>query len=214
VMLFLPSTVKNRYSTLLGLSSDNNPADLAAGAAAGSAEGRQYLLMKSLMITAQHPLLGVGAGLFAIAENSVAIHEGKARGAWHETHNMYTQVSSEDGIPAFIFFVAAIVAAFRALNRVIKGGKSSTDPVIIEASRTAYWIRLALLAMASSGFFLSIAYTNELQVLIALSMGMDFSVASYRQFAQLQTAEPLEGLRRVPDFVGYKKPVRPTWSNA
>jgi len=214
VVMFLPSTVKHRYVTLFGGS--DNPTDIASIAAAGSAEGRQYLLQQSLLITAHHPIFGVGAGLFAVAENSVAIQGGKAKGAWHETHNMYTQVSSENGIPAFIFFVAAIVAAFRALNRVVALGKDSTDTVRVEASRSAYWIRLALLSMASSGLFLSIAYSNELQVLIAFAMGLNYSVISYIQSLQGQPAAVLSGppLRTGFAVGGYRKPVRPSWTNA
>ena len=215
VMTFLPSTIKQRYVTLFGGSSDN-PTDNASIAAAGSAEGRQYLLQQSLMITARHPIFGVGAGLFAVAENSVAVQGGKAKGAWHETHNMYTQVSSENGIPAFIFFVAAILAAFRALNRVIALGKDTKDQMILEASRSAYWIRLALLSMASSGLFLSIAYSNELQVLIAFAMGLNYSVNSYIQSLQGQPAAVPSGPPLRADFGvgGYRKPVRPSWTNA
>jgi len=212
VMLFLPSTVKQRYVALFGGASDD-PNDTAVIARAGSTEGRQYLLAQSLLITAQHPIFGVGAGLFAVAENSVAVTAGKARGAWHETHNMYTQVSSEDGIPACIFFIAAIVTAFRALNRVVALGKGSNDPVIMEASRSAYWIRLALLSMASSGMFLSIAYSNELQVLIAFAMGLNYSVDSYIQFLQSQPAAPSGPPVRADFGVnGYRKPARPAWA--
>jgi O-antigen ligase len=212
ILLFLPSTLKYRYGVLLGLVQETQTSNEAI-AAAGSAEGREYLLVQSLLMTARHPLFGVGAGMFAVAENSVAIQGGKARGSWHETHNMYTQVSSENGIPAFIFFVAAIFAAFRALNRVIALGKDSGDLVIVEASRSAYWIRLALLSMAASGFFLSIAYTNELQVLIAFAMGLSYSVNSYIRFSQSQPAVSTP-VRPDLGFTGYRKPVRPTWSNA
>jgi O-antigen ligase len=213
VMLFLPSTVKERYGMVFGGSSSENATDTAAIAAAGSAEGREYLLKQSLSITAHHPLFGVGTGMFAVSENSVAMNEGKARGSWHETHNMYTQVSSENGIPACLFFIAAIIAAFRALNRLVALGKGSVDLVIVEASRSAYWIRLALLAMISSGFFLSIAYSIELQVLLALTMGLVYSVNSHIQLSQLQPAAPSAPAPRV-DFGRAGKPVRPAWSNA
>jgi len=211
VVMFLPSSVKQRYVNLFGGS--ENPNDIASVAAAGSVEGRQYLLRQSLLITARHPIFGVGAGLFAVAENSVAVQGGKARGAWHETHNMYTQVSSENGIPACIFFIAAILAAFRSLNRVVSLGKDTKDPMILEASRTAYWIRLALLGVASSGLFLSIAYSNELQVLIAFAMGLHYSVNSYLQYSQSQPAAIQSGPPARAEFA-YKKPVRPSWTNA
>ena len=214
MLMFLPDTLKYRYGALLGLVAETQT-NREAIAAGGSAEGRQHLLKQSLLITARHPVFGVGAGMFAVAENSVAVNQGLAKGAWHETHNMYTQVSSENGIPAFICFVAALLMAFRALNRVVALGKNSADLVIVEASRSAYWIRLALLAMMSSGFFLSIAYTNELQVLIALAMGLNYSVTLYSQSSKSQPAT-LSGtpLLAGSGVTGYRKPVRPTWSNA
>lgn len=213
IMLFLPDTLKYRYGVMLGLMADTRTS-MDAVAAAGSREGRTYLFMKSVEITARHPLFGVGTGLFAVAENSIAIQEGRPRGSWHETHNMYTQISSENGIPAFLFFMASLIAAFRSLNRVIGAGKNTSDMVVLEASRTAYWVRLALLGMATSGMFLSIAYTIELQVLIAFAMGLHYSLNSYMQFAQAQNP-PIAAPPRAPSIVGgYQKPMRPAWTNA
>jgi O-antigen ligase len=206
LLIFLPPQLKYRYGVLLGLMVDNHM-DSQAVAAAGSKESREYLLMQSLYITAHHPLLGVGAGQFAVAENSVAVSEGLARGAWHETHNMYTQVSSENGIPALIFFMATLVVSFRTLNRVILLGKNASDLVLIEASKSAYWLRLALLAIIASGFFLSIAYTNELQVLIAFAMGLNYSVNTYLQMLQSQSTGPAPAPANAV-APGYRKPIR------
>ena len=61
----------------------------------GDAKGpRAELLMKSLVITAKHPLFGVGPGQFA-----------SYTGKWLVTHNTYTELSSECGIPALILFL-------------------------------------------------------------------------------------------------------------
>jgi hypothetical protein len=204
LLVFLPPQLKYRYGVLLGLVAENR-FDSQAIAAAGSKESREYLLMESLIITAHHPLVGVGAGQFAVAENTVAVEHGMARGAWHETHNMYTQVSSENGIPAAIFFITALVVTYRALNRVIVLGKKSTDLVLLESSHSAYWLRLALVAIVFSGFFLSIAYTNELQVIVALALGLDFAVRSYAQTLPAQTPAPAMTNLVAP---GYRKPIR------
>jgi O-antigen ligase len=207
LLIFLPPQLKYRYGVLLGLVADNSM-DTQAIAAAGSKESREYLLMQSLSITAHHPLLGVGAGQFAVAENSVAVSEGLARGSWHETHNMYTQVSAENGIPALIFFLATLVVSFRTLNRVALLGKNTSDLVLLEASKAAYWLRLGLLAIIASGFFLSIAYTNELQVIVAFAMGLNYSVNTYLQTVQAQTMAPAPAAPANGMAPGYRKPIR------
>jgi len=55
-----------------------------------SAQQRKELLFKSLKVTVRHPLFGVGPGNFEVVS-----------GAWDVTHNSYTQISAEGGIPAF-----------------------------------------------------------------------------------------------------------------
>jgi O-antigen ligase len=186
---FLSEAVKGRYALLFG-KAQNYTTEVEA--ASGSAEGREHLLYQSLIITARHPIFGVGTGMFAVAENTVARAQGLPRGLWHETHNMYTQVSSENGIPAVLFFITCLAVAYRTLTRIIALGKTSVDPVILDASQVAFWIRVALLGILSSGFFLSTAYTVELQVLVALSMGMRRSLDLYlQQFPPQPSAVPV-----------------------
>ncbi len=56
-----------------------------------------------------HPLFGVGPDQFAAAVSQEAAGDGQ-QVPWLGTHNTYTQVSSECGIPALIFYVAVIGA--------------------------------------------------------------------------------------------------------
>lgn len=73
-----------------------------------SGEARGYLLKQSLIYTAQHPIFGIGMAQFPNYEGRLSIEAGKV-GNWHETHNSFTEVSSECGIPAliFLFWVSA-----------------------------------------------------------------------------------------------------------
>ncbi len=67
---------------------------------------REDLLTQSLKISATHPLLGIGPGNFQGYTQS-----------WHVTHNTYTELSAESGIPSLVLFVAVLVLAFRNLRR-------------------------------------------------------------------------------------------------
>jgi putative inorganic carbon (hco3(-)) transporter len=75
----------------------------------GSAEARKELLIKSLAVTATHPLFGVGPGNFQSYTRS-----------WLVTHNTYTQLSSECGIPALILFLVLLRRAFLNLRYLRK----------------------------------------------------------------------------------------------
>jgi hypothetical protein len=175
-----PRDVTNRYLSMF--TSDVDYGDANSGIAArGSADSREYLLRQSLSLTMQHPLLGVGPGMFMVAEDDVARARGARRGDWHETHNLYTQVSSECGIPALVIYLGAWYFSFRGLNRVLKAARSSADPWLIDAGKTAFWLRMMLVATAASGFFLSVAYMPELQAILGLSVA--FAAAFERERA-------------------------------
>jgi O-antigen ligase len=66
-----------------------------------SAQERRELLIKSLSVTAEHPLFGVGPGNFSIIS-----------GHWLVTHNSYTQMSSEGGIPALLLYLSILWRGF------------------------------------------------------------------------------------------------------
>ena len=75
----------------------------------GSAEARRLLLIKSLQVTATHPVFGVGPGNFR-----------SYTGLWRVTHNTYTELSSECGIPVLLLFLMLVWRAFLNLRYVRK----------------------------------------------------------------------------------------------
>ena len=75
----------------------------------GSAEARRELLVKSLTVTATHPVFGVGPGNFP-----------SFTGLWRVTHNTYTQLSSECGIPALLLFLFLLRRAYLNLRYLRK----------------------------------------------------------------------------------------------
>jgi O-antigen ligase len=169
----LPPEVLYRY-----VNSEDAPDIEELEAARDSTEGRLELLKKSIQITGEHPLLGVGIGNFPVAEDAVAISEGARRGMWHVTHNMYTQVSSEVGIPALLCFIGIIVNCFRATTYAQKALKKI--PQARALLRTVFMLRLSIVGFAIGGFFLSVAYGDTLPLFAALTTVVG-SVA--RQFA-------------------------------
>lgn len=108
----------------------------------GSAVARQHLLIRSLEITLKHPLFGVGPGQFE-----------EVSGAWHETHNSYTQLSAEAGVPALLLFVLLLRLSFRNLKRAQASGKRGTREWY-----TAGGLYCGLAGYVVGAFFLSTSY--------------------------------------------------------
>ncbi len=137
--------------------------------AQGSTEGRLDLLERSLQITFQHPLLGVGIGEFADAEAMLAKSEG-VRAHWQVTHNAYTQVSSECGIPAFLCFTAVIFGSLRLSLRLYD--QSKRIPNSHQTAQMALNLALATACLAVGMFFDSLAYTYYVPVVAGLSVAL------------------------------------------
>lgn len=153
----LPERMLARYSTLF---TDTQIAE-------ESREGREYLLRQSLRVTAQNPLVGVGVGMFPIAEDATARDAGLRRGSWHVTHNMYTQVSSEVGIPAALCYCVIVFGTFFRLRR------ASRDASLPQKQRdAAFWFNASVVGFSASGFFLSVAYEYHLPLLAGVSLAM------------------------------------------
>lgn len=107
----------------------------------GSAQAREELLIRSVKLTFQHPLFGIGPGQFA-----------EAGGMWHVTHNSYTQLSSEAGIPSLVFFLAMVWSALKKLSRT---ELLSSDGEIKDLAAA---LHSGIYAYLVGAFFLSTAY--------------------------------------------------------
>jgi O-antigen ligase len=161
MLILMPSSIKVRYATLIGSGEELDPGEMQAEFAVSSQENRLFLLQKSLLFTARRPIFGGGAGTFTV----MVMHEFQALnivGAHRESHNTYTQISSELGIPALLFFATAVIGNFKRLSRAIRS-QISDWPL-----GTA--ILVSLIGWSISALFNSIAYDGYAPLLLGLSV--------------------------------------------
>lgn len=146
------------------------------GTSAASAGSRLYLLQRSLETTLKRPLFGVGPGMFPVALDQEAKAGGQRRAEWHQTHNTYTQVSAEAGIPAFLLYMAALCLTYRTLWRLRKG---LTPPATAEQERARHgvvYLEVAFLGALAAATFLSMAYVGFLYILMGLVLALERAV--------------------------------------
>jgi O-antigen ligase len=157
----LPAYLKQRYFTFLSADTANATTDrereMMEGGDVGSSQARMTLLISSLVMTAQHPLFGVGAGQFSYQLWAQRKQSGLPT-LFNETHNTYTQVSSELGVPGLLIFLGILISSIRALW-FVTGLRSSTiyrpPPRVLE---TADSLLLALLVLCVCACFLSLLW--------------------------------------------------------
>jgi len=168
-VLMSPAT-RHRLGTVFG----NPDVQLQQGPddeAAESMESRNYLLKKSLLFTVTHPIFGVGPSQFSNFEGRTSREQGQ-HGNWHETHNSYTQVSSECGIPALIFFLAGLFGAYRLVNQTYRAAREQGNKEIAQA---CLCYMLAMIGYLVPLIFLAHAYRFTLPALVGLAVAIHFA---------------------------------------
>ena len=160
-----------------------------------SSESRKYLLKKSIELTFRKPIFGVGPGQFQNYEGLEAIAEHR-QGNWHATHNTYTQISSECGIPAFIFFLGAIVSTFGTLRKIRKKALILKNNEIVTA---ASCITVGLTGYAAASLFLANGYRFQFLAISGLVIAI-WRVVSRTQAVPRPDSTSAEQAHQGPEF--------------
>jgi O-antigen ligase len=170
--LTLPSDMLHR---LFLVTTDSNLTRLKTRADVASLQSqfqRQELLKQSLYYTWTHPLFGVGPDQFAVAVNGDAIEAGQ-RAPWLGTHNTYTQISSECGLPALFFYCAVIFLCFRLNYRLYK--QSRDRAALKEVAGLSFCLLAGTMVYAVSTFFFHMAYSEILPMLSGFTVALNFA---------------------------------------
>jgi O-antigen ligase len=175
VVTVAPHSVSARYGTILSGRSQEAETVSEAGeveSAVESSEQRTQLLIDSLKTTVTHPLLGVGIGQFAVYMSYLDKSNGKYNSAWRGTHNAYTQISSEAGVPAFILFVTLLISSFRDLRSIEARAHKIPLPRAQSLFRMALAMRLSLVAFCVCVLFAHMGYDMEWPMMVGLTVGL------------------------------------------
>jgi O-antigen ligase len=182
--------------------------------AIASSEAREYLLRKSIEFTFKKPFFGVGPGQFSNYEGKDAVGQG-LRGYWHDPHNTYTQISSECGIPALVFYLGAVISTFGILRKIRKKATKIHKDEIVTAT---FCITVGLIAYSAASMFLTLGYRLQFPTISGLVIAIWRSVSTDRpsprsdnilaehahpEGAEMEPVESLRGNENLgPEMVG------------
>ena len=169
------SSALHRLS-LLEVDASSPPQTESDLASVASQVQREELFKTSLRYSLNYPLFGVGPDQF-----STAVSQDAARASqhlpWLGTHNTYTQVSSECGIPALIFYLAVIALCLRTNLRLYR--QTRDRPADCELAGLSRCLLAGTLVYAVSAFFFHMAYNAYLPELAGFTVALQLAVDTF-----------------------------------
>jgi len=176
-VLFLPHSLKSRFATVFqGATVEVEGAQTPEEqrllmVASRSSSDRWALLRTSLDLTLRHPLLGVGPGQFAPYVAGVAKDKGMLTG-WNGTHNTYTQLSSEAGIPALCLYVATMLVSMRGLQRICRRARGVTGGEARDIASMALALHASFIAYCVCALFNHMAYELTMPLMAGITVAI------------------------------------------
>jgi O-antigen ligase len=170
---FVSGNVLRRYATVFNGTSYETTMSADEMSAVESTRARKMLFGESVRVMLEHPLFGVGPGIFSAA---LAMDQ-KGRGefqTWHEAHNSFTQLGSEAGIPALIIFIALVVYCLKRTVSIYR--RTRRDPNQMAICRMAASLGMALVIFTISATFGTYSYSMEFPILAGLVQALDMCV--------------------------------------
>lgn len=164
VVAAAPDVFWQRLQTVWERSSRST--DQVAASAEESGEDRWAILSRSIQYTLERPVFGLGVGNFEVASGA------RVRGpdAWKGTHNTFTQLSSEAGIPALLLFTGLLVTVLRTLRKISK--ESANNAKAAELNLMTNATLASLWAFIFGAFFAHLAYEYYFYYLLAIAVGL------------------------------------------
>ena len=198
-VVFAPPVFWDRLGTLWN--SSDTPAyteqfhsELEELAAEESTEGRMELLHRSIQYTLEHPIFGLGLGNFNLV--SGAHHSGEPN-AWMGTHNTFTQISSEAGLPAVTLYLALLTVAIRSMYRIRRRAcQGQRQPELMLMSSATL---VSLLSFAFGACVAHLAYDYYFFYIVAIAAALR-CIASKLDPAMSINRQYSDNAARVPAF--------------
>jgi O-antigen ligase len=162
----VPRDILLRYATVFSGTSGEAGMSADEYSAVESTRARKLLFQESVRLMLEHPLFGVGPGIFSAALAGEQKQLGQ-RQTWREAHNSFTQLGCEAGIPALGLYLAALLYCMTRTIRVYRRARADPNQIVI--CRVAATLVMALTIFIICGAFGTYSYSFHFPVLAGLA---------------------------------------------
>jgi O-antigen ligase len=136
-------------------------------------QGRLTEMAAAGLVFVENPILGVGPGMFRyhFLEKADALGF-QIHGTTRLAHCVYLEIAAEHGIVGLVAFLAVLLMTLRRLAKV------RTSNANAEMANLAVSFMLAIVALMTTGVFLSFAYVRYYWLFLALAASVDIIARS------------------------------------
>lgn len=140
-----------------------------------SETGRMEVWKRGMGYMLSHPIFGVGARAFPVAEGTISkaaeLQEYGIGLKWSAAHNSFVEIGAELGIPGLIFFCLLLATAIVACHKI---GRTKPEPGGQPGDGAALGQALcaALVGYVVAGSFLSQAYSAYMYITYGIILGL------------------------------------------
>jgi hypothetical protein len=166
----------------------------------GSAGARQNLLLRSIVVALRNPVVGIGMNNF----HTVSIHD-------QVSHNAYTQVGAEVGLPALVLYFLFIWTSLKRMREIERETYDS------RATSRVYYLAVGLQACLVgymiSSFFASVAYLWYIYFLVGYALCLHRLYKAkgpegiFSRASQKRSLRPLEAPGETPPMISSREPL-------
>jgi O-antigen ligase len=160
-----------RLSNLQGLFSLDTTSGQNGGSDVGNLRGRATEALAALLVFLDHPIVGVGPGMFPqnyqvyAARIAASTTASRVDRGTREAHNLYTQIAAESGIIGFACFMGILLVTLRDLRRARRRWLHKRPDI----AHLATGFFLSIVGYMVSGLFLHLSFERYFWLLMALA---------------------------------------------
>jgi O-antigen ligase len=137
--------------------------------------GRLQIWERGIGYMLGRPVFGVGPNNFQVAEGTISPFADRQQWGvgvrWNAPHNSFLQVGAENGVPGLIFFTAMIGSALLGLRRLAARRRPRPGTWCHAPRELVQALIASLIGFVVGAFFLSLAYSELLYMLLAFAVG-------------------------------------------
>jgi putative inorganic carbon (hco3(-)) transporter len=169
IILLFVALAPNKYGSRVASIGSNDD---------GSVVSRRDDIKRSILVALRHPLFGIGMDNYVLRSNGN-----------HATHNSYTQVAAEMGLPAFVVYIMFLMVPMKRLRNVER------ETLATRKKDRLYYLSVglqaALVGYFVGSFFASVVYLWNVYYLVGYAICIDRLYQAQR-FKDKPTAQQVE----------------------
>jgi O-antigen ligase len=180
MIAILPNAILTRFATITkSFNTETIMEESGGDEAMASVAERRELVLDAIRMTIAHPVFGVGPGEYPdYRAQFLDTHSGGHK-RFFPSHNTYLQVSSEEGIPGLLCYLAFLGGIYWTIRRSMRLNQPGSHPDWVVGRRIGVALEAALVYFAICAAFMTCERHPHQYVLAGMALAL-YRISMFR----------------------------------